>query len=232
MIAGGAFLGWWLFRESSFDANIILENQELSTTRRGWPYLLVFATFLIGLPAIRQVASADWLAVLEGFYRAGSLVFGGGHVVLPLLDSFTVGQGWIDQSRFLAGYGAAQALPGPLFAFSGFLGASLNVGPGGVLGGALAVLAIYLPSCLLVLGALPYWERLRRLRTARAALAGTNAAVVGLLLAAFYDPIWTTAVTDAARFVFALAAFALIRSGALSPWRLVLVSGALGQVWF
>jgi chromate transporter len=232
VIAGGALVGWWLFRENAAAANTEPEVAGTRFTRRGWPYLLVFATLLIGLPVLSGFASTEWMAMVEGFYRAGSLVFGGGHVVLPLLDSFTVGQGWIEQSRFLAGYGAAQALPGPLFAFSGFLGASLNVGPAGVFGGLLGLFAIYLPSCLLVLGALPHWERLRRLQPARAALMGTNAAVVGLLLAAFYDPIWTTAVTDAARFVFALVAFALLRFGSPPPWLLVLAGAGLGQLCF
>lgn len=170
--------------------------------------------------------------VVDGFYRAGALVFGGGHVVLPLLDSFTVGPGWVDRDAFLAGYGAAQAIPGPLFTFSGFLGASISVGPGGIGGGVLALLSIYLPAWLLVLGALPYWERLRQLEVARAALLGTNAAVVGLLLAAFYDPIWTAAVTDAGRLAFALLIFGLLRFAAVSPWILVLLSAGAGFFLF
>jgi chromate transporter len=230
VIAGGALVGWWLFRGTAAEANTTAEARGGSPERRGWPYLMVFAGLLIGLPVFSELTGGGWSAMVEGFYRAGSLVFGGGHVVLPLLDSFTVGRGWIDQSQFLAGYGAAQALPGPLFAFSSFLGTSLSVGPGGVTGGVLALLAIYLPSCLLVLGALPYWERLRGLTPARAALMGTNAAVVGLLLAAFYDPIWTAAVTGPIHLAFALAAFALLRFGSLPPWLLVLVSAGLGQL--
>ena len=228
VIAGGAVAGGWLFRSALPDIDTIPEEKQ-TVSRRGWPYLLVFALLLPALPLLRDLAPGGWLAVTDGFYRAGSLVFGGGHVLLPLLDSFTVGQGWVDKDRFLAGYGAAQALPGPLFAFTGFLGVSLNVGPGGVIGGLLALLAVNLPSWLLVLGALPYWERLRRLQSARAALMGTNAAVVGLLLAAFYDPIWTAAVTDATRLAFAFVAFALLRFGSLPPWLLVLLSAGVGQ---
>jgi chromate transporter len=230
VIAGGAVAGYWLFRARTAETGPIAE-EAASPSKRGWPYLAIFALLLVGLPLLRAVSPDGSLAVTEGFYRAGSLVFGGGHVVLPLLDAFTVGQGWIDKDSFLAGYGAAQALPGPLFAFSGFLGASLSVGPGGVAGGILALLAVYLPSWLLVLGALPYWERLRRLKSAQAALMGTNAAVVGLLLAACYDPIWTAAVTDSTRLAFALIAFALLRYGSVPPWLLVLLSAGVGQLW-
>jgi chromate transporter len=232
VIAGGALTGWWLFRETASEANPGAREGLSSYPQRGWPYLTIFAILLIGLPVVTEFFFDGWLALAGGFYRVGSLVFGGGHVVLPLLDSFTVGEGWIDRSHFLAGYGAAQALPGPLFAFSGFLGASVSVGPGGVFGGLLALLAIYLPSCLLVLGALPYWERLRQLKAVRAALMGTNAAVVGLLLAALYDPILTTAVVDSTRLAFALTAFALLRFASFPPWLLVLLSAGLGHLCF
>jgi len=230
VIAGGALAGWSLFRGRISNPHSATQERG-SASKKGWPYLAIFTLLLIGLPLLRGINPDGGLAVTEGFYRAGSLVFGGGHVVLPLLDAFTVGQGWVDKDSFLAGYGAAQALPGPLFAFTGFLGASLSAGPGGVAGALLALLAVYLPSWLLVLGALPYWERLRRLKSARAALMGTNAAVVGLLLAAFYDPIWTVAVTDSTRLAFALVAFALLRYGSVPPWLLVLLSAGVGQLW-
>ena len=197
---------------------------------KGWPWLSAFILLLFGLPIASQICPEGWLLMTEGFYRAGSLVFGGGHVVLPLLDSFTVGKGWVSQDEFLAGYGAAQALPGPLFSFSAFLGASLQIGPGGITGGLLALIAIYLPSWLLVLGALPYWERLRQIPAAQAALMGANAAVVGLLLAAFYDPIWRETVTGPIQFSFALVGFALLRFGNLPPWALVMLCGAAGQL--
>lgn len=152
--------------------------------------------------------------------------------MLPLLETFTVGQDWIDRDTFLAGYGAAQALPGPLFAFAAFLGTAGSASPGGIAGGLLALVAVYVPSWLLVLGALPYWDRLRRLKAAQAALMGTNAAVVGLLLAAFYDPIWTTAVTGPGRLAFALIAFGLLRFAKLPAWTLVLACALAGSVAF
>ncbi len=229
VIAGGAAAGWVLFRGRADGPN---EERPETRMRSGWPYLLTFGVLLIALPVAGEVYPGGWVAVIDGFYRAGALVFGGGHVILPLLDSFTVGQGWVDEATFLAGYGAAQALPGPLFAFTGFLGASITAGPGGIAGGLLALVAINVPSWLLVLGVLPYWDRLRRSKTAQAALMGTNAAVVGLLLAAFYDPIWTAAVTDASRLAFALAAFALLRFAAMPPWLLVLLSAGAGAVLF
>lgn len=227
VIAGGAGTGWLLFRGKP----VKQRNEPHATgSRAGWPWLVAFVVLLAALPLARAISPGGVIAVVEGFYRAGSLVFGGGHVVLPLLDTFTVGQGWVDRDTFLAGYGAAQALPGPLFAFTGFLGASITEGPGGIAGGLLALTATYLPSWLLVLGALPYWERLRRLESAQAALMGTNAAVVGLLLAALYDPVWTSAVTDAGRLAFALAVFALLRFASVPPWLLVLLSAGVGQV--
>ena len=225
VIAAGALIGWILFGRETDPQD---EQRTGEEKQSGWPYLAVFALLLVGLPVVRGFYCGEWIAVAEGFYRAGSLVFGGGHVVLPLLDSFTVGQSLVSQDTFLAGYGAAQALPGPLFAFAGFLGASLPEGSGGVAGGLIALVAIYLPSWLLVLGALPYWERLRCLKAAQAALMGTNAAVVGLLLAAFYDPIWTAAVTDSTRLAFAIIVFALLRFAATPPWLLVFVSAGAG----
>lgn len=194
--------------------------------------LLLATDALWQIVVIALGAITGWLDVAEGFYRAGSLVFGGGHVVLPLLDSFTVGQGWIDHGTFLAGYGAAQALPGPLFAFTSFLGASINHGPQGINGGLLALAFTYLPSWLLVLGCLPYWDRLRRLKSAQAALMGTNAAVVGVLLAALYNPIWTAAITDSSRLAFALLAFALLKFVSTPPWLLVVLSAIAGVYCF
>jgi chromate transporter len=227
VIAAGAITGGALFRRRCQPKHSVPDKEPL---RSGWPYLAAFGILLVGFPIVREFHPGELIAVVDGFYRAGSLVFGGGHVVLPLLDSFTVGQGWVDEETFLAGYGAAQALPGPLFAFSGFLGASLHAGPSGVWGGILALLAIYLPSWLLVLGALPYWQRIRRMQAAQAALMGTNAAVVGLLLAAFYDPIWTAAVTDTTRLAFALIAFALLRFASTPPWLIVIASAGVGAL--
>lgn len=231
VIAFGGLAGWLLFKSKTKTVEERPRIQERKA-RFGWLYLLAFALLLIGLPIAKETYPDTLIAFIEGFYRAGSLVFGGGHVVLPLLDSFTVGQGWLRQDTFLAGYGAAQALPGPLFAFSGFLGASINAGPGGMTGGLLALIITFLPSWLLVLGTLPYWKRLRGSKSAQAALMGTNAAVVGLLLAAFYDPIWTTSITDSSRFVFALVAFSLLKFSSTPPWLLVVLSAGAGTLLY
>ncbi|HEY7746166.1 MAG TPA: chromate transporter, partial [Desulfuromonadales bacterium] len=155
----------------------------------------------------------------------GSLVFGGGHVVLPLLQAEVVNPGWISKDLFLAGYGAAQAVPGPLFTLSAYLGAASEAAPGGWAGGLLCLLAIFLPSFLLVVGVLPFWEALRKNRQVRLALLGVNAAVVGLLLAAFYDPVWSSGILSAGDFVLGLTAFGLLTLWKTPPW---LVVGATG----
>ena len=175
----------------------------------------------LGQARTTQVATA----MIDAFYRSGSLVFGGGHVVLPLLQAEVVPSGWVSKEAFLAGYGAAQAVPGPLFTFAAFLGASMDQAPSGWLGGMICLLAIFVPSFLLVLGALPFWEQLRRSRHTQAALAGVNAAVVGLLLAALYDPVWTSAIRQASDFGLALIALVALLFWKLPPW-LVVVGGA------
>lgn len=224
----GALAGRFWFGGSATDA---VAPAGESQKRSGWPWLVVFFVGLLGLPLV-GLNGTGAAAVVDGFYRAGSLVFGGGHVVLPLLDAFTVGRGWIEQDTFLAGYGAAQALPGPLFAFSGFLGASISAGPGGVAGGVLAILAIYLPANLLILGALPLWDRLRSLSAAQAALKGANAAVVGLLAAALINPIGAQALTDVYRVTFAVVAFAILKFSKMPPWALVLAGALAGALVF
>lgn len=219
VIMFGGLVGWILFRKTALASEA---NNHRETIRQGgWPYLAAFVVLLAGLPTLRLLSGLDEAAFVDAFYRAGSLVFGGGHVLLPLLDAFTVAEGWVDRETFLAGYGAAQALPGPLFAFAGYLGTFITTGPGGITGGLLAIIILFLPSWLLVLGTLPYWDKLRRFRHAQAAMMGANAAVVGLLLAAFYDPIWIAGVTDAPRLAFALIAFAVLRFTALPVWALV-----------
>jgi len=167
---------------------------------------------------------------VEKFYRIGSLVFGGGHVVLPLLETELVRPGLIDRDIFLAGYGAAQAVPGPLFSFAAYAGAMLNVPPNGLWGGLLALTAIYVPSFLLVFGALPLWQQLRGIARLRRALDMANAAVVGLLLAALYNPVFTSAVATPLDFALALAAFALLAIVKLPPWLVVLASAAVGML--
>lgn len=189
--------------------------------------LTVFAV-LLALPAV--VAMPETLRMVDAAYRAGSLVFGGGHVVLPLLEVYTVRAGLIDADTFLAGYGLAQAVPGPLFTFVAFLGTAADTPPGGLLGGLLALVAIFVPAVLLLFGALPFWDRLRAWPAARSALTGINAAVVGLLAAALYDPVITAAIQGPADIPAALAAYVLLAVWKAPPWSVVLGFGAIGAM--
>jgi chromate transporter len=189
--------------------------------------LIAFFALLIGLPLAAGALQDQSLAYFDAFYRAGSLVFGGGHVVLPLLQAEVVPPGWVGNDAFLAGYGAAQAVPGPLFTFAAYLGAVMGPQPNGWLGAILCLVAVFLPSGLLVIGALPFWESLRRQPIAQAALKGVNAAVVGLLLAALYHPVWTAGITSARDFALAIAAFLLLFMWQTPPWLVVILS-ALG----
>ncbi|MEY6431851.1 chromate efflux transporter [Thioalkalicoccus limnaeus] len=192
--------------------------------RSGILLLAAFFLLLLGLPAAVALWSAPGLALFEVFYRAGALVFGGGHVVLPLLEARLVDPGWVSADAFLAGYGAAQAVPGPLFTFAAYLGAIAEPGPDGVLGAAIALFGIFLPGMLLLMGVLPFWDRLRRDARMGAAMAGTNAAVVGILGAALYQPVWTSAVASSADFALALTAFVLLAAWKAPPWLVVLVT--------
>jgi len=190
--------------------------------------LAAFFVLLVGLPVAAGLTSSTILQQIEAFYRAGSLVFGGGHVVLPLLEGSVVAPGWISEDNFLAGYGAAQAVPGPLFTFSAYLGAIMETGGSAWSGAAICLVAIFLPSFLLVLGGLPFWERLRRRADMRAVLLGINAGVVGLLAAALYDPVWTSAIRSAPEFALALTAFLLLTGWKVSPWIVVLLCAGVG----
>jgi chromate transporter len=190
--------------------------------------LVVFAVLLVGLPLVAAVSATGAVSLFDAFYRAGALVFGGGHVVLPLLQGELVEPGWVGSDAFLAGYGAAQAVPGPLFAFAAYLGAVSGVGPGGALGAAIALVAIFLPGFLLLVGVLPFWNALRTRPWAQAAMRGANAAVVGILAAALYQPVFTTAVTDAAAFCLALVCFVLLVAFRLPAWGVVIVGAAGG----
>lgn len=196
--------------------------------RTGLLWLALFFALLIGLPLLSAVSSSQALSMVDAFYRAGSLVFGGGHVVLPLLQAEVVPVGWVGNESFLAGYGAAQAVPGPLFTFAAFLGASMSSTPSGWLGGLICLLAIFAPSFLLVVGALPFWEHIRRNVRTQAALLGVNAAVVGLLLAALYQPVWTSAIHAPQDFGLALVALIALMFWKLPPWLLVIGSGVAG----
>lgn len=189
--------------------------------------LALFFALLLGLPVAAAMTDSMALRLFDSFYRAGSLVFGGGHVVLPLLQAEVVDPGWVTRDAFVAGYGAAQAVPGPLFTFAAYLGAMSIPAPNGVAGAALCLVAIFLPSFLLVIGALPFWDALRRRPQAQAALRGVNAAVVGLLLAALYDPVWTSGIAARADFALAAGALLLLAFWRLPPW-LVVIATALG----
>jgi chromate transporter len=189
--------------------------------------LAIFFALLVGLPLLAAAFPGHALQAFEAFYRAGSLVFGGGHVVLPLLQASVVPPGWVGNEAFLAGYGAAQAVPGPLFTFAAYLGAVMGPQPNGWAGAALCLVAVFLPSFLLVIGALPFWDQLRRRANAQAALRGVNAAVVGLLLAALYNPVWTSGILAPADFALACIAFLLLFMWQVPPW-LVVVITALG----
>jgi len=190
--------------------------------------LAVFFAILIGLPILAANDGTQTLALIDSFYRTGSLVFGGGHVVLPLLQAEVVPPGWVSNDAFLAGYGAAQAVPGPLFTFAAYLGTVMGPDPNGWVGAVICLLAIFAPSFLLVIGVLPFWDALRHFRSMQKALLGVNAVVVGLLLAALYDPIWTSAILSPRDFVLALAAFVLLVFWKVAPWLVVLLTAAGG----
>ncbi|HCJ29236.1 MAG TPA: chromate transporter [Pseudomonas sp.] len=190
--------------------------------------LVLFFALLTVLPALNAASTSPWLALLDTFYRAGALVFGGGHVVLPLLQAEVVPNGWVSNDTFLAGYGAAQAVPGPLFTFSAFLGGSMNSGSVSLISAGVCLTAVFLPSFLLVFGVMPFWDRLRTNSHVQAALAGVNAAVVGLLLAALYDPVWTSAIFGPGDFALALIALVALMVWKLPPWLVVLAGGFAG----
>jgi chromate transporter len=199
--------------------------------RLGAVALALFFCLLIALPIARQLVPSHALAVFDSFYRAGSLVFGGGHVVLPLLQAEVVPPGWVTDEQFVAGYGAAQAVPGPLFTFAAYLGAVMMDGArSGVAGAALALVAVFLPSFLLVIGVLPFWDDLRGRARFQAALRGINAAVVGLLLAALYHPVWTSAIRAPADVALALAAFGLLAPWKAPAWLVVVLAAGGGAL--
>jgi chromate transporter len=189
---------------------------------------VLFVGLLVGLPLLRHVAPSHPLAVFDSFFRVGSLVFGGGHVVLPLIQAEVVPPGWVTNEQFVAGYGAAQAVPGPLFTFAAYLGAAMHPWPNGWAGAALALSAIFLPSFLLIIGGLPLWNLLRAQASFQAVLRGINAAVVGLLLAALYHPVWTSAIHAPVDFALGLADFLLLAFWKWPPWVVVGCSALAG----
>jgi len=189
--------------------------------------LALFFVLLAGLPLLRAAVPNQAIAEFDSFYRSGALVFGGGHVVLPLLQAEVVPPGWVSNDAFLAGYGAAQAVPGPLFTFAAYLGTVMGPAPNGWLGGLICLVAIFLPSPLLLVGVLPFWDSLRQRGAVQAALNGVNAAVVGLLLAALYNPVWISAIFTPRDFAIGITAFLALALWAVPPW-LVVILGALG----
>ena len=190
--------------------------------------LALFVLLLLGLPVLALATGSAGITLFEAFYRAGALVFGGGHVVLPLLQAGVVDPGWVSNQQFLAGYGAAQAVPGPLFTFAAYLGTASGYGPGGVAGAAVALAGIFLPGFLLLTGVLPFWNLWRSRPGAQALMRGANAAVVGILAAALYNPLFTTAITGPGPFCLGLVCFVLLIAWKAPPWAVVLVGAAGG----
>jgi chromate transporter len=227
IIAGGALFGRTLLSASAA-APTGPEPSPVSR-RVGMVCLAAFAVLLFGLPLLVAVGGQP-VALFEAFYRSGALVFGGGHVVLPLLHTTVVDPGWVSNDQFLAGYGAAQAVPGPLFSFAAYLGTVSGPSPNGLPGATIALVAIFLPSFLLIFGALPFWDRLRGSTGVRRALTGTNAAVVGILLAALYTPVWTSAITAPVDVAVAALALAMLLTGRIPPLVVVAFCAAAGQV--
>jgi len=225
-IAVGGLVGV-LFLGAKRDDTHVTMNISLGKTA-GAISLILFFVLLAGLPLAASLYSNQSLALFDSFYRAGSLVFGGGHVVLPLLQSEVVPTGWVSNDVFLAGYGAAQAVPGPLFTFAAYLGAMMGPDPSGWQGALLCIVAIFLPAFLLTIGVLPFWDDLRKFGAVRSALVGVNAAVVGLLLAALYNPVWTSAIKAPTDFGLGLAAFALLVFWKTPAWLVVFLSALAG----
>lgn len=226
VIAGGGVIGWLVLRQDEDQPG---EARSRLGRKFGIGSLALFAALLIGLSIASETVNHRWTEVFASFYRSGSLVFGGGHVVLPLLQAEVVEPGWVTEDSFVAGYGAAQAVPGPLFTFSAYLGSLISFAPQQWVGGLFALGAIFLPSFLLIWGGLPFWDRLRSNEPFRNAMLGVNAAVVGLLLAALYNPVWTSAIRQPEDFALAAILFALLALWKLPPW-LVVGLAALGGI--
>ncbi|ALS22905.1 MULTISPECIES: chromate efflux transporter [Paenibacillus] len=224
LIAAAALLGAWRYRDGNTAEPYRLQIPVSRTA--GMFCLMLFAVLLLGLPILRQLSDNLGVAIFDSFYRAGSLVFGGGHVVLPLLEREMVPLGWISKEEFLAGYGAAQAIPGPMFTFASYAGTIA----GGLTGGVAATIAIFLPAFLLIVGALPFWNVLRTHPRMQGALAGMNAAVVGILLAALYDPIWTTAVLSHEDFAVVAVLFGMLVFWKLPALYVVAVGAVMGAI--
>jgi len=225
-IALGGLAGLWLCRNGSTPAIGELHFR----VSKGFGMLALGAFALVLVLSALLAGQAQAIALFAAFYRAGSLVFGGGHVVLPLLQAQVVSPGWVDNNAFLAGYGAAQVVPGPLFTFAAYLGAVMGPAPNGIAGATIALVALFLPGLLLVVGALPFWDDLRSRPTAQAAMRGANAAVVGILGAALYNPVWTSAILAPRDFALALAGFLLLTVWRAPPWIVVVSLAAASTI--
>lgn len=234
VIAIGGILGWLLYRgkEPSYSTDCSRTIKQHNSYTAALLWLLVFVALLIALPIMTQTHNNQTLNLFDAFYRSGSMVFGGGHVVLPLLQAEIVDTALMTNDVFLAGYGATQAMPGPLFTFAAFLGASILQSPSGVLVGLLCLVAVFLPSFLLVFGVLPFWDRLRSNQSVQAALLGINASVVGILLAALYHPIWSTTIIQWSDLLLATMAFLALIKLKASPWIVVVCSAFLGWLMY
>jgi len=220
VILSGAMIGKFFLIDPKRDSDLV--NSSLLVAPLF--YLVLFFILLGFLPILLSLFQSDSLRIFDSYYRVGSLVFGGGHVVLPLLQEEVVSTGWISEETFLAGYGAVQAVPGPLFTFAAFLGASSNFYPNGWIGGLFCLVAVFLPSFLLIHGAYPYWEKIKQYQSMQNSIAGINASVVGLLLAAFYNPVWTNAILSSSDFAIALVLFLLLAFWKIPSWSIVLLS--------
>lgn len=225
-IAVGGLAGVWLCRDAAATPPAHLSFPVSRPV--GFACLALFFALLAFLPVSSSVSGAHGVVLFDEFYRSGALVFGGGHVVLPILEAVAVRPGWISPDDFLAGYGAAQAVPGPLFTFAAYLGAAMGPEPHGIIGAIVCLVAIFLPGLLLVTGALPFWNLFRTRPTAQAAMRGTNAAVVGILASALYTPVWTSAVLNPRDFAAALVGFLLITMWKVPPWGVVILLALTG----
>jgi chromate transporter len=225
-IVVGGLAGLWLCRGAAFtpSGHLSFPISRLA----GLIALVLFFALLALLPIAASVSGAHGVALFDAFYRSGAFVFGGGHVVLPLLQAAVVRPGWISPDGFLAGYGAAQAVPGPLFTFAAYLGSAMGPEPHGIAGAALCLVAIFLPGLLLVTGALPFWGAFRTRPIAQAAMRGANAAVVGILAAALYSPVWTSAILNPRDFAAAAVGFVLLTMGKVPPWIVVILLAIAG----
>jgi chromate transporter len=228
-IAAGGLIGWGFLRQEQIPRQQAPLPVHLPRSLSVAAIVMFFA-LLLGLPVLAAAVPSQVVALVASFYRSGALVFGGGHVVLPLLQAGVVPPGWVTNDTFLAGYGAAQAVPGPLFTFAAYLGTVMGPAPNGWIGGVICLVAIFLPSFMLLIGALPFWEALRRRAGLRSMLRGINAAVVGLLLAALYRPVWIGGILGPADFAIGIVAFLLLVFWAVPPWLVVIFGAAAASV--